>query len=38
MLRADMIERMSNAEFVHWTRFYARKAQAAEMARMGAPS
>lgn len=34
MLRAEMISKMSNAEFVHWTRFYARQAQQAEIERM----
>jgi hypothetical protein len=34
MIRAEMIERMSNAEFVHWTRYYSRKAQAEEMERL----
>jgi hypothetical protein len=34
MLRADMIDRMSNAEFVHWTRFYMRKAQQEELERL----
>lgn len=36
MLHADMISRMSNREFVYWTRFYARKAQAEELERLKA--
>jgi hypothetical protein len=34
MLRGEMIERMPNAEFVFWTRFYARKAQQEEIERL----
>lgn len=36
MIRAEMIERMSNHEFVLWTRYYARRRQDDEMTRMGA--
>jgi hypothetical protein len=31
MTVADMSERMSHAEYVLWTRFYARKAQQQEL-------
>jgi len=32
----EMGDRMTNAEFVLWSRFYARKAQAEELERMRA--
>jgi hypothetical protein len=34
MIHAEMIERMSNAEFVRWTRFYMRKRQQEEIERL----
>jgi hypothetical protein len=33
MTVARMCAEMSNGEFVYWTRYYARKAQAEELAR-----
>jgi hypothetical protein len=36
MTVADMRTRMSNQEFVLWSRFYARKAQAEELERLKA--
>ena len=36
MTVADLRERMSQAEFLHWTRYYALKAQAEELERMKA--
>lgn len=33
MIRSEMIERMSHAEYVLWTRFHARRQQAEELAR-----
>lgn len=33
MTRGRMITEMTNSEFVHWTRFYARKAQQDELDR-----
>jgi hypothetical protein len=32
MMVAEMRVRMTNQEFVYWSRFYARKAQAEEIA------
>jgi hypothetical protein len=34
MIRAQMITEMSNAEFVHWTRYYMRKRQQEEIERL----
>lgn len=36
MIVGEMRERMTHAEFVTWSRFYARKAQAEELARLQA--
>lgn len=36
MTVADMRQRMSQAEFLYWTRYYALKAQAEELERLKA--
>lgn len=38
MLVADLRERMSNAEFVRWSMYYARKAQRQELEMLKAKS